>query len=88
MIKRSSIYNAFLSKVSKVDSSKADSFNVRGVAAFFDTCLNLGRLFLHNFKIMSKIMSFCYCIELFETFFKIYLKFLSYILGLLGHTNS
>ena len=46
-------------EVSKVDYQlNADSSDVRGVATIFDTCLNLGHLFLHmyaNLKICMVI---------------------------------
>jgi hypothetical protein len=64
-------------------ASKANSSNVREVNNVFDTCSNLGQLFpckfenLYNYfpQVQSKIDSFSYyCMELFETSFKICVK--------------
>jgi hypothetical protein len=50
-------------EVSKVDySSKAKSCNVRGVGTIFDTCLDLGHLFLF-FHTLLKI-SIVICIKI------------------------
>jgi hypothetical protein len=73
-------------KVSKVKYSlNAKSYNVRGVGTFFfDTCSNLGHLFLYDLKnlndhfpeiLIAKFKHFLYCMGLFEIISKNIVKF-------------